>query len=213
MHPVFFFLLSTHSHLRRLMTVLSQLLESTGKFVTFWRGNIKSSNHNSKSGPHEKYLKIKFFLREKQRGWGRTLRGEALNTAVFPDKLNGAWGGFGADRRSWSSLPRPPGGADWINSSLRASRSLRGHRGNAGWGGKMEGALTGSHRTAACLYTPLRLHKYCTICCTTEMIPPVASVFSFQTKKQQHSLYFLTGYLRCLCLKNKLQNFSQIGPK
>lgn len=208
-----FFRLSTHSHLRRLMTDLSQLLESTGKFVTFWRGNIKSSNHKSKSGPHEKYLKIKFFLREKQRGWGRTLRGEALNTAVFPDKLSGAWGGFGADRRSWSSLPRPPGGADWINSSLRASRSLRGHRGNAGWGGKMEGALTGSHRTAACLYTLLRLHKYCTICCTTEMIPPVASVFSFQTKKQQHSLYFLKGYLRCLCLENKLQIFSQIGPK
>lgn len=130
-----FFFLSTHLHLRRLMTVLSQLVRT----ITFWQGNIKSSNHKSKSGPYEKYLKIKFFLREKQRGWGRTLRGEALNTAVFPDKLSGARGGFGADRRSCSSLPRPPGGADWINSSLRAWRSLRGHRGNAGWGGKMEG--------------------------------------------------------------------------
>lgn len=139
-------------------------------------------------------LKSNSFLQEKQRGWGKTLRGEALNTAVFPDKLSGAWGGFGADRRSWSSLPRPPGGAAWINSSLRASCSLRGHRGNVGWGEKMEGAAIGSHRTAACLYTLLRLHKYCTICCTTEMIPPVASVFSFQTKKpQKHSLHFLTG--------------------
>lgn len=60
------------------------------------------------------------------------------------------------------------------------------------------GALTGSHRTTACLYTLLRLHKYCTIRCTTEMIP---SVFSLLTKNQQHSLYFLTGYLRFLCLK------------
>lgn len=141
MYPVFFFPFINSFTLE---TFNDSPLSTVRKYwkirtFTFWRGNIKSSNHKSKSGPYEKYLKIKFFLQEKQRGWGRTLRGEALNTAVFPDKLSGAWGGFGADRRSCSSLPRPPGGADWINSSLRASRSLRGHRGNAGWGGKMEG--------------------------------------------------------------------------
>lgn len=30
------------------------------------------------------------------------------------------------------------GETDWINSSLRASRSLRGHRGNVGWRRKVE---------------------------------------------------------------------------
>lgn len=58
--------------------------------------------------------------------------------AVFLDKNSGAWGGFGADRRACSSLRRPPGEADWINSSLRTSCSLRGHQGNMGWKGKME---------------------------------------------------------------------------
>lgn len=58
--------------------------------------------------------------------------------AVFLDKRSGAWGGFGADRRARSSLRRPPGEADWINSSLRTSCSLRGHQGNMGWKGKME---------------------------------------------------------------------------
>lgn len=64
----------------------------------------------------------------------------ALNAAVFPDKHSGAWGGFGADRRACSSLSRPPGEADWINSSLSGSCSLRGHKGNVGWKEKM-GAL------------------------------------------------------------------------
>lgn len=65
--------------------------------------------------------------------------GQALNTAVFLDKHSRAWGGFGADRSASSSLPRPPGEANWINSSLRGSCSLRGHKGNVGWRGKMEG--------------------------------------------------------------------------
>lgn len=65
--------------------------------------------------------------------------GETLNTAVFPDKHSGAWGGFGADRSACSSLRRPPGEVDWINSSLRGFCSLRGHKGNVGWRGKTEG--------------------------------------------------------------------------
>ncbi len=64
--------------------------------------------------------------------------GEARNMAVVPDRHSGAWGGFGADRRACSSLPRPPGEADWINSSLRTSCSLRGHQGKVGWKEKME---------------------------------------------------------------------------
>lgn len=65
--------------------------------------------------------------------------GEDLNTAVFLDKHSRAWGGLGADGRACSSLSRPPGDANWINSSFRGSCSLRGHRGNVGWGRKMEG--------------------------------------------------------------------------
>lgn len=109
--------------------------------------------------------------------------GEALNTAVFPDKHSTAWGGFGADRRACSSLRRPPGEVDWINSSLKGFCSLRGHKGNVGTERENGGALSGSHRTAACLYTRLLLHKYCTICCTTEMIPPVSSFLLFLSIK------------------------------
>lgn len=127
------------------------------------------NDSRGKSGLYIKCLQIKFDWHSTGSEAEAGPEGGALNTAVFLDKHSGAWGGFGADRRACSSLSGPPGEADWINSSLRGSCSLRGHKGNVGWRERNGGALSRSHRTAACLYTRLLLHKYC----TAEMTPAV----------------------------------------
>lgn len=56
--------------------------------------------------------------------------GEALNMAVFPDKHCRAWGGFRQTGELEAVCRGLRGEADWINSSLRLSCSLRGHQGN-----------------------------------------------------------------------------------
>lgn len=94
--------------------------------------------------------------------------------ASFLDKHSGAWGGFGQTGELAAVCRGPPREADWINSSLRTSCSLRGHQGNMGWKGKIERlylALIGL--LPVCILD-------CPICDTTEMI-------------LLHSCYFLSN--------------------
>lgn len=78
--------------------------------------------------------------------------------AVFPDKHCRAWGGFRQTGELEAVCRGLRGEADWINSSLRLSCSLRGHQGNME--GKENGeALSHSHRTAECLNIRL-LYEY-----------------------------------------------------
>lgn len=146
----------------------------------------QDNNHKSKSGLYErkknnnKKTPIKSnsssWLRKQQCSCSRT-RGSGPKHGSFSWQAQQGLGRFWADRRACSSLSRPPGESDWINSSLRTSCSLRGHQGNMEWKGKMERlylALIGlvpvctldcSINTAHICYTTEMIHS-------ARLIPP-----------------------------------------